>query len=44
MADLPGDASGLLARDYKGKNADWLVTRIAPGVVSLVGELRGHAR
>jgi hypothetical protein len=36
MADLPGGASGLLVRDFKGKNADRLVTRIAPGVVSLV--------
>lgn len=37
-------ASGLLARDYKGKDADVLVTRTNPGVVSLVGELRGHQR
>jgi hypothetical protein len=36
MADLPGGASGMLCRDYKGKEADRLVTRIAPGVVSLV--------
>jgi hypothetical protein len=38
MADLPGGASGLLVRDYKGK-ADRLLTRTDPGVVSLVGEL-----
>ena len=44
MADLPGGASGMLARDYKGKEADRLVTRIDPGVVSLVAELRGHER
>jgi hypothetical protein len=44
MADLPGGASRLLARDYKGKEADRLVTRIDPGVVSLVAELRGHER
>jgi hypothetical protein len=44
MADLPGGPSGLLCRDYKGKNAARLVTRIAPGVVSLVAELRGHER
>ena len=31
-------------RDYKGKEADVLVTRIDPGVVSLVAELRGHER
>jgi hypothetical protein len=44
MADLPGGASGLLCRDYKGRNAARLVTRIDPGVVSLVAELRGHER
>jgi hypothetical protein len=44
MADLPVGASGLLARDYKGKEADRLVTRIDPGVVLLVAELRGHGR
>jgi hypothetical protein len=38
MADLPGGASGMLCRDYKGKRADRLVTRINPGVVSLVAE------
>jgi hypothetical protein len=36
---VPGGASGLLCRDYKGRNADRLVTRIDPGVVSLVAEL-----
>jgi hypothetical protein len=44
MADVPCGASGLLCRDYKGKEADRLVTRIDPGVVSLVAELRGHER
>ena len=44
MAALPGGASGLLCRDYKGKEADRLVTRIDPGVVSLLAELRGHER
>jgi hypothetical protein len=34
MADLPGGASGLLVRDYKGKEADRLVTRLDPGMVS----------
>ena len=42
MADLSGGGSGLLARDYKGKEADRLVTRIDSGVVSPVHELRGH--
>ena len=42
MAEVPGGASGLLMRDYKGKEADQLVTRIVPGVVSLVSELRSH--
>jgi hypothetical protein len=40
----PRGASGLLARGYKGKQADRLVTRIAPGMVSLVAELRGLER
>jgi hypothetical protein len=30
--------------DHKGKEADRLVTRIDPGVVSPVAELRGHER
>ena len=41
---LPGGASGLLVRDYKGKEADRLVTRIDPGVVSPLAGLRGHGR
>jgi hypothetical protein len=44
MADIPGGASGSLVRGYKGKEADRLVTRIDPGVVSLVADLRGHER
>jgi hypothetical protein len=44
MAEVPGGASGLLVRDCKGKEADRLVTRIDPGVVSLANELRGHER
>jgi hypothetical protein len=44
MAEVPGGASGLLVRDSKGKEADRLVTRIDPGVISLVAELRGHER
>jgi hypothetical protein len=42
MADPPGGVSGLLVRSYKGKEADQLVTRIDPGAVSLVAELRTH--
>jgi hypothetical protein len=44
MVDVPGRSSGILCRDYKGKEGDRLVTRIAPGVVSLVAELRSHER
>jgi hypothetical protein len=44
MADVPDGASGMLCRDCKGKKADRLVTRIDPGVVSLVAELRVHGR
>jgi hypothetical protein len=40
----PAASAGAGACGCKGKEADWLVTRIARGVVSLVGELRGHAR
>jgi hypothetical protein len=43
MADMPGGASELL-RDYMGKEAGVLATRIDPVVVSLVAELRGHER
>jgi hypothetical protein len=44
MADVPGGASGLLMRDYKGKEPDRPVYRIDPGVVALLAELRGHER
>jgi hypothetical protein len=44
MVAVPGGASGLLCRDYKGKEPDREVCRIDPGVVSLVAELRGHER
>jgi hypothetical protein len=44
MVAVPGGASGLPCRDYKGREADKLVTRIDAGVVSLVVELRGHER
>ena len=44
MADVPGGASGLLVRDYKGKKADRSVSRIDPGVASLLAELRAHER
>jgi hypothetical protein len=44
MADLPAAPAGCWCRDYMGREADRLVTRIAPGVVSLVAELRGHER
>jgi hypothetical protein len=44
MDEVPGGASGLLMRDHKGKEADRLVTRSDPGVVSLLAEPRGHER
>jgi hypothetical protein len=44
MVAVPGGASGLLVRDYKRRQADRLVTRIDPGVLSLVAGLRGHER
>jgi len=42
MADPPGGASGILCRNYKGKEADRLVLRIDPGAVTQVAELRGR--
>jgi hypothetical protein len=39
-----GAPAGCWRRGYKGKEADPLVTRIDPGVVSLVAELRAHER
>jgi hypothetical protein len=44
MADLPGGASGLLVRGYKGKEADRLVTPIDSAVFSLVADLRSSKR
>jgi Terminase small subunit len=44
MADVPGGASGLLCRDWKGKLADKEVSRIDPGVVAVVAELRNHEK
>ena len=41
MVAVPGGASGLLVRDYKGKEADQLVYKVDTG---LLGELRGHER
>jgi hypothetical protein len=42
MADLPGGASGIPVPETQGQGIDRLVVRIAPGVVSLAAELRGH--
>jgi len=44
MAGVPGGSSGLLMRKYKGKNADQLVTRIDPAIISLISELLRHER
>jgi hypothetical protein len=44
MADLTCGASGLLVRDYRGKEADPLVTRIGPGRGLAVAELRAHGQ
>jgi hypothetical protein len=40
MAEIPGGGTGLLVKDYKGKEADRLVTRIDPAVVAMAAELR----
>jgi hypothetical protein len=44
MADVPGGASGLLVRSYKGKTAHRLVTRIDTRVISLFAALLAHER
>jgi hypothetical protein len=44
MADIPGGATDLLCKDYKGKDADQLVTKIDPGVMALSAELRALER
>lgn len=44
MADIPGGRSGLLCRDYKGKDATAEVYKIDPGIVGLLGELRAHEK
>jgi hypothetical protein len=44
MADIPGGSTGLLLREYKGKKADRLVTRIDPAIISLFAELLRHER
>jgi hypothetical protein len=40
MADIPGGASDLMALDHKGKDADTLVYKVDPGIISLDAELR----
>ena len=44
MADIPGGATGLLCKDYKGKDADQLVTKIDTGVLAMSAELRALER
>jgi hypothetical protein len=40
MADLPGGTSGLLARDYKGKDADHPVYRVDTHILALTARPR----
>ena len=44
MADVPGGASGLLVRDYKGKAANQAVYRIDLGIVALASALLAHEK
>jgi hypothetical protein len=44
MADIPGGVTGLLCKDYKGKDADQLVTKIDTGVMALSAEFRALER
>ena len=42
--EIPGGATGILCRDFKGKEADQLVTTIDSGVIAMAAELRAHER
>ena len=44
MADIPGGATGMLCKDYKGKDADQLVTKVDTGVLAMSAELRALER
>jgi hypothetical protein len=44
LKDIPGGASGLLYRDYKGKGADRPVYKVDPAITELVAELRALGR
>jgi hypothetical protein len=44
MADVPGGASGLLCREYRGKDAATPVVKVDPGVISLTFALLSHER
>jgi hypothetical protein len=44
MADVPGGQSGLLCREFKGKDAEKEIFRVDPGLVALLAELRAHER
>ena len=40
MGKIPGGSTEFLYKDFKGKEADRLVTRIDPTVIALAAELR----
>ena len=42
MADVPGGSTGLLCRDFKGKDADREISRVDNGLVNLLAALRAH--
>jgi len=44
MHDVPGGKSGLLCRDFKGKDANQEISKIDPGIAGLLGELRAHEK
>src|SRR5260370_1393375 len=44
MAEIPGGATGMLCKDYKGKDADQLVTKVDTGVLAMSAELRALER
>lgn len=44
MDSIPGGSSGLLVRDFRGKDSMAEIYRIDPGIISLIMELRNHER
>ena len=44
MAGVAGRRSGLLCREFKGKDSAQASYRVDPGLIALLGEIRTHKR